>query len=359
MQGRKKVFVVSKSNEDPSSYYRLLQYLEKKENVRCVCQLSNRGYRNYYDRKENQFRKILLGIRADVRMITALLWDCFIYQSEILIVNRKIFPRYCPKIWTGLLKKYLNKKVVVWDFDDHILSTGEISRAEWDLYQVTADRVIVTNAYLKSLLCGRLQKRTILLPTTDRDFETIDLTFWNHVRKSIFQTNLNLLWLGTKGNLIFLDGIIKQLEETARHMPNKQVTVFVVCNAAYKRVCADLRIKNMKWTREQVLRIMPWMHVGLMPLEENVFTKGKGAFKAVQYIGAGLPVVASPVGYNCSVVQNGVNGFLTNKEWESCLRCLAESFEEWETYSLRARKYWEENFNSRKNLEYWMRLVDG
>ena len=69
--------------------------------------------------------------------------------------------------------------------------------------------------------------------------------------------------------------------------------------------------------------------VGVMPLPDEPWALGKCAYKLIQYMACGLPVVASPVGMNREVVRHGVNGFLatTATEWEEALSLLASDAE--------------------------------
>lgn len=353
----KKVLVISKSIEDPSAYYRLLQYINGRSNVHCAQLFSRKQYRSYYDGKESLAAKAVFGIQTWIKIVLILLWDVLYFHAELIIINRKIVPRYCPKLAAEILKKYMSDKFIVWDFDDNIFENGEISSAEAAIYREKADRVVVTNDYLKNLLCPDLQKKTMLLPTTDRVFENIVLSDWNSIRKKLFPVHINLLWTGTKGNICYLDDIVSQLDRAAKDLGSRTITLYIVSNMHYERQTENLRIKNVRWSRERLLRLMPRMHIGLMPLRENAFTKGKGAFKAVQYIGAGLPVIASPVGFNCSVVRDGENGLLTEREWGECMKRLVRSYHEWEKYSLNARSSWEEDFHSKRNLEFWERMI--
>jgi len=83
------------------------------------------------------------------------------------------------------------------------------------------------------------------------------------------------------------------------------------------------------------LEILPWaeatevaaiqsMHIGIMPLDDSPWARGKCGYKLIQYMACGLPVVASPVGVNADIVEHGVNGFLatTEQEWRDALTTL-------------------------------------
>lgn len=66
------------------------------------------------------------------------------------------------------------------------------------------------------------------------------------------------------------------------------------------------------------------LHVGIMPVEDGPWERGKCGYKLIQYMACGLPVVASPVGVNSKIVEEGVNGFLarTDEDWLKAFRIL-------------------------------------
>lgn len=80
------------------------------------------------------------------------------------------------------------------------------------------------------------------------------------------------------------------------------------------------------WILENEIKDLHGFDIGIMPLPDTPWTRGKGGFKAIQYMGVGIPAVASPVGINREFICDGVNGFLpdTLDEWYRVLAMLVE-----------------------------------
>ncbi|MDR3538384.1 MAG: glycosyltransferase family 4 protein [Acetobacteraceae bacterium] len=84
------------------------------------------------------------------------------------------------------------------------------------------------------------------------------------------------------------------------------------------------KVHNLPWSEADEGRLIGGFDVGIMPLHHDEWSEGKCAYKLIQYMASGLPVVASPVGMNRVVVQDGVNGFLadTPEQWRTALLTL-------------------------------------
>ncbi|MFG6581121.1 glycosyltransferase family 4 protein [Sulfitobacter sp. 1A13191] len=78
------------------------------------------------------------------------------------------------------------------------------------------------------------------------------------------------------------------------------------------------------WSEESEIEAIQGMDIGIMPLMDSPWERGKNGYKLVQYMACGLPVVASPVGVNTEIVQAGINGFLASSEteWSEALETL-------------------------------------
>jgi glycosyltransferase involved in cell wall biosynthesis len=86
-----------------------------------------------------------------------------------------------------------------------------------------------------------------------------------------------------------------------------------------------LPMESQSWTEAGEVAAISACDIGIMPLTDGPFERGKCGYKLIQYMACGLPVVASPVGANCEIVEHGVNGFLadTPEQWREALSALA------------------------------------
>jgi glycosyltransferase involved in cell wall biosynthesis len=88
-------------------------------------------------------------------------------------------------------------------------------------------------------------------------------------------------------------------------------------------------LDNLPWSEESEIARIQEMDIGIMPLTDTPWARGKCGYKLIQYMACGLPVVASPVGVNAHIVEHGVNGFLASSEaeWRTALALLLSNAE--------------------------------
>ena len=84
-------------------------------------------------------------------------------------------------------------------------------------------------------------------------------------------------------------------------------------------------VETIAWSEEAEGELIANCDIGIMPLSDTPFARGKCGYKLIQFMACGLPVIASPVGVNKEIVEHGVNGFLaeTDREWADYLRILS------------------------------------
>ncbi|MEA3152095.1 MAG: hypothetical protein QOD56_3034 [Gammaproteobacteria bacterium] len=138
-----------------------------------------------------------------------------------------------------------------------------------------------------------------------------------------------IAWIGSPENLIYLEMIRPALTRlTSRH---PRLRVRVICSRFPD--WPEINVERVAWSSATEADSLAGAHIGIMPLTDDEWSRGKCAFKLLQYMAASLPCVASPVGANTEAVIDGVNGFHArdDDEWENGLERLIESA------SLRAR----------------------
>lgn len=133
-------------------------------------------------------------------------------------------------------------------------------------------------------------------------------------------TDIVIGWIGSITTVDFLNGMKDVFKALVGRFPG----IFIKIVGGDFDSSGIARVINEPWsirTEEEQIRSFD---IGIMPMPDNSWTKGKCAFKAILYMAHGIPCVCSPVGANNRIVKDGVNGFLagTNEEWVEKLALL-------------------------------------
>jgi glycosyltransferase involved in cell wall biosynthesis len=231
-----------------------------------------------------------------------------------------------PAVYERLLAH--SGKPIIFDFDDAIWvrghrgsANGWFARLRFPGKTATicrlASAVVVGNSHLANY-ASRLNDSVHVIPSTvDLDLFPVQPPFEQ-------ESPFVIVWSGSESTLYHLETARAALERFGR----KQKTVLrVICSRPPERGFDGVELQFVPWTAEaEAARLGP-SHVGIMPLPDDEFTRGKGGYKALLYMAVGRPVVLSPVGVNAEIVVHGRNGLLaqTVDEWVGALDALAES----------------------------------
>ncbi|OHB73088.1 MAG: hypothetical protein A2Z25_03245 [Planctomycetes bacterium RBG_16_55_9] len=124
---------------------------------------------------------------------------------------------------------------------------------------------------------------------------------------------IRLVWIGSRSTLGYLKEIEPAIEEIGARFDN--VLLRIVCEKFLE--LKNIRVEKRLWSEQTRAIDLATSDIGLAPLPDNRFTRGKCSYKVLEYSAAGLPVVASPVGTNVEHLKDGVTGFLAanRREW--------------------------------------------
>ena len=201
------------------------------------------------------------------------------------------------------LRRY--SREIIYDFDDAIMYSPEMPESDttshFRLFQRTvrlADMVIAGNFYLAEH-AQRFNNNVKVLPTG------LDTTAYNQPIRAKDDGKVRLVWIGSKSTLKFLAEIKPALEQIGLRYDS--VTLRIICDDFFE--LQNMEVEKRWWSLEKQAEDLATSHIGLAPLPDNRFTRGKCGFKILQYEAANLPVVTSPVGVNSEYVRNGVTGY--------------------------------------------------
>lgn len=350
----------------PASYYRITQYLNQYPDVIFHNIASDAMFtRNQYVERQGvkykmwQLRYFLHMMFRGVRYTVHDLHT----KPETVIVSRSIYPHKSPRLGIELLRNVMDHaETVIWDFDDDIFLNGEITDREATLLEEKSDRIVVTHDYLKSRLPDVYQNKVICMPTTDGDFQkfaSVDRERLIQNRLETMQREIRLVWVGQAVGLRYFKPILEELDrfaEIQRAKFGRSTILSIVCNKDLIADCRFLKIQNIRWSKNAALQCMQESQIGIMPLEDEPYSKGKGGFKLVQYLSAGLPVIGSNVGYNKQVVNEKVGYLAEDTEWCNKLLSLSDA-DVWKVKAENSFEYWKQYFSFDKNSVIWNILL--
>jgi glycosyltransferase involved in cell wall biosynthesis len=152
-----------------------------------------------------------------------------------------------------------------------------------------------------------------------------------------------IAWIGSPENLIYLEMIRPALARLSKRHPTLKMRV--ICSAFPD--WNDVKVERVPWSSATEAHSLAGAHIGVMPLTDDAWSRGKCAFKLLQYMAAALPCVASPVGANTEAVLDGVNGFHASDvdEWERSLEKLILSPQLRASFGAKGREHVEQRYS--------------
>lgn len=277
-------------------------------------------------------------------------------KHDVVLLQKKLFPVPLVRL---LARANPN---LIFDVDDAIMF-HEMERGEpvdgkffrrFAAIAAASRIVVVGNAYLadfaRAARPGDDDATTILTTPID----TVRLTAKTDGTP---HTGVVAGWIGTKGNLHQLSTIAPALRYVAATVPGFRL-----------RIIADgsieidgLAVETQRWRANEEVAALHGFDIGLMPLEDNLWNRGKGGYKLLQYMAACLPAIASPVGINVDIVRHGENGFLAQSlsDWQESLLKLAGDAELRRRLGVAARRTIESEYALSGYLERYAALIEG
>lgn len=222
-----------------------------------------------------------------------------------------------PELWADFLERRLRNKTPrsLFDFDDAIHLGNRREKLERILPGYA--RVIVGNEFLAGF--ARQHNRQVEIWPTVVDTEVYE------VRRERAPGPIRLGWSGSHHTLQTCFPLIKEV--VAELAKEREFEFIIIANVAPQLDWPGVNWRFIPWTPETEVQGLHAIDIGLMPLKDEPFERGKCGLKAIQYMAVGTPALVSPIGVNAEIVVPGEHGFhcRTDAEWLTAFRILLDN----------------------------------
>lgn len=353
----KVLFLTQTSNIGASARYRVYQYVPFLEDFGIECTIipavSDDIYRNYHKTlcffsKTSYYGNIIIRRIFDILQIKK--FDAVFLQRD-MVIHLYPFLEKCARIFNNN---------IIFDFDDaiHLIPSNKkpnlLLDLLWDKKKIEkiiklSKHVIVGNPILEKY-ARNFNNNVTIVPTS------VDLNLYkvNKTRTVSKDRAVKIGWIGSQGTFSYLKNIIPVFMEL-----NKKYNICINVIGAWGPEYKGLAIKYQEWNLDTELNDLYELDIGVMPLSNDEWSKGKSATKLLQYLAAGIPAVCSPVGVNSEIIKDGLNGFLadTQEEWGRKISLLIENNSLFNRVSSNARSSIERFYSVQSNAPILAEII--
>lgn len=261
------------------------------------------------------------------------------HRYDLLWIEKELFPNF-PGLAETILRTFGIRYVV--DYDDAIYHNYDLSRVgtkrllkrKIDKIMKNAALVICGNEYLAERARSAGARHVEIIPTV------VDLDRYS--LKQVPDRDYSVIgWIGMPATVRYLNLVAPALRVISEER-SLQVRV-IGADFSSPGVTTHCR----PWTKESEVAEIQDFDIGIMPLADSPWERGKCGYKLIQYMACGKPVVASPVGMNREIVRQGINGYLASypNDWIAALRSLLADADLRQRMGLEGRADVEQKYN--------------
>jgi len=275
---------------------------------------------------EDYVRSLYLGSVSRIGVLLSywkrLLGMVSITKFDALWVEKELLPWVPAWIELAFIPRHV---AFIVDYDDAWFHRYDRHASHWvrtllgnkiDRVMARADLVIAGNDYLAQRARDAGARCVRLLPTV------VDLERYQPMQRDLGRLPLVVGWMGSPSTAKYLE----LLFPVADRLRREHLVRFVAAGATATQVEGS-SFEVAQWSEAGEAAMLEAFDIGVMPLADEDWERGKCGYKLIQYMASGLPVVASPVGINTSIVAHGDNGFLAEsaEDWYVALNSLLTS----------------------------------
>lgn len=321
--------------------YQYLPYLAANGHQVAVCTfLSETGYRVLYQ-PGRLLRKVFLMLAG---MLRCLAWLPRLRRCDVCVVHREV-ALWGPG-WVEWLVARLSRRLV-YDFDDAVFEPHVSSANRWFAFLKSTRKIPRLIARAHAVIAGNGYLATYARQYCARIFQLPTPVEVNLLvpQPRPAAAPLVIGWIGSHSTAPYLKLAEAALQGLLAEMGARlRIEIIGAGDFRFDGLAAHYR----PWVLEREVEDLQRFDIGIMPMPDNRWTRGKCGFKALQYMSVAIPVVCSPVGMNRELVTPGENGFWAENtaEWQHALRTLITDAELRRQMGQRGRRLVEERYST-------------
>jgi glycosyltransferase involved in cell wall biosynthesis len=270
-------------------------------------------------------------------------------RYDAVLCEHEVFP-FLPAVAEMFVAK-LNSRFIL-DYDDAAhckYDSWPVLRGKIARLMHAAERVVAGNNHLAGY-ARQFTPHVSVIPTV------VDLAAYPNRQDAAVSSGVRIAWIGTPMTASFLQPLIPEfmrLQKKHRHVGFRFI-------GAGNFSTNGLRTETREWLVTTEGQLLSECDIGIMPLSDTEFTRGKCGLKLIQYMACGLPVVASPVGANCEIVEENRNGFLAANagEWFEKLSALIENADLRKRLGTSGRAKVAAGYTLEHGLSKWLEILE-
>lgn len=321
-------------------FYQYFPFLNQKGfEIKVSPLFNNKALSNFYNFGKYSFFDLIFAYLKRIKELI------FISNYDIIWIEKEALPWIPAFIELFLLKR---KKYIL-DYDDAIFHNYDLTKNRIIKY-FFAQRIDLLMKYSSSVMVGNTYLADRAKVSGANNIQIIHtvvdlLKYKVQNKKKNIENSPTIVWIGTKSTVKYL----VKIKEVFIELSKKYDFVLKVIGADIS--IPGVKIKLVKWLEKTEVDEIANCDIGIMPLIDTPWERGKCGYKLIQYMACGLPVVASPVGINSYIVDVN-NGFLAtdNKIWHDVLEILLQNQEMRLSMGIKGRFKVESEFNINSTL---------
>lgn len=283
--------------------------------------------------------------------LTRLRTFCSLARYDAVILQRKLLAR----LSTALLRRYCQR--LIFDLDDAVWlrdsyhPKGVESEKRLRRFETTcqmADLVVAGNDHLAHFSERYAPTRVVTIPTC------VDPSRYSVAEHR--SANPTLVWVGSSSTLAGLQRIRGTLEAVGQAIPG--LTLKIICDEPIE--FEALNVKYVPWTEAGEASEIASSDIGIAWMPDDAWSRGKCGLKVLQYLAAGVPVVANRVGVHLTMVREGMTGLLADspEDWIRAIRTLADNPDLRRKLGATGRTYVEFDYSVAEGGRHWVAALD-